>query len=359
MSEFYKKFLYDDVRRLNPPSGRQIFLAAFGKHPGWDDHVEDLGLETESLILARTILYVDGIGGQINAGAWEKLDPSQQLAEFKHLFLWYRPGQFLLGRMWSSSDGKGRTRYPMVVCAHCAGLPLPWAVNQVLPRLEQIEKDCLLTQSASDVRAILERSRAELRSAMDNVATDTSPPILSPTTLAEFVAHPALGPNQEGWLRIIYQMQSQMAAFAPGKLNLKGDLSSLRPQQIRVPRSHDALPAALLLWTRFFLSQVDPATPLLLTLPMEEPWLDVTLGEPASQELFCLRASPKALPLASEVPYNLDLESKANAQKVLANFQAGGGTIIPLTAGGQQDDASPDQPSAPHKWFRWFKGGIA
>ena len=67
-------------------------------------------------------------------------------------------------------------------------------------------------------------------------------------------------------------------------------------------------------WSGFFLTQVDPQTPLLLTVPLEEPWLEVTFGEPASQELFALRATPKAMPLASEVPYNLSPEFRERAR---------------------------------------------
>ena len=99
MSEFYKQFLLEDLRGVTPAAARPFFLAAFGKHPGWDDHVEDLGLETGSLIFAKTLLYVQGIGGQIDSGAWEKLDATQQLASFKHLFVWQRAGQFLIGRL--------------------------------------------------------------------------------------------------------------------------------------------------------------------------------------------------------------------------------------------------------------------
>src|SRR5688572_26237113 len=166
MSDFYRRFLSEDVRKMGAPSGRQIFLAAFGKHPGWDDHVEDLGLDSESLVYVKSRLYVQGIGGQIDSGAWEKLDDSQRLASFKHLLLWQRGQQFIIGRMWSSSDGKGRTRYPLIVCAHYAGVPLEWALAQVLPRLEQIEQACLSTNSAADVRGLLERHRSELRSAL-------------------------------------------------------------------------------------------------------------------------------------------------------------------------------------------------
>ena len=142
MSDFYKKFLLEDPRRLSP-NGRYVALAAFGKHPGWDDHVEDLGLETESLNLAKTVLYVNGIGGQIDSGAWEKLDAEHQLPAFRHVFVWQRSGQFLIGRLWSSSDGKGRKRYPMVVCLHFAGVPLGWALKPALALLAQLEEGCL------------------------------------------------------------------------------------------------------------------------------------------------------------------------------------------------------------------------
>jgi len=164
MSDFPKKFLLEDARRFGP-GGRYAGLAAFGKHPGWDDHVEDLGLETESLNLAKKILYVNGIGGQIDSGAWAKLDPEQQLPAFKHVFAWQRSGQILLGRLWSSSDGKGRKLYPMVVCFHFAGVTLDWALKHGLPALAELEIGCVNTASAADVRSLLGRHRAALREA--------------------------------------------------------------------------------------------------------------------------------------------------------------------------------------------------
>jgi len=188
MSESFKKFLMEDGRRLNPGNGRQVFLGAFGKHPGWDDHVEDLGLESESLIFAKKLIYVEGIGGQIDAGAWEKLDPAQQLPSFKHVFVWHRSGQFLIGRMWSSSDGKGRTRYPMVICAHCVGVPLSWALDQVLPRLESMERACLQTRDAADVRAILARYRNELRNSLADMIPETELAPVSAENRARFLA---------------------------------------------------------------------------------------------------------------------------------------------------------------------------
>ena len=293
MSDFLKKFLLEDSRRFSP-SGRFVALAAFGKHPGWDDHVEDLGLETESLNFAKTSLYVNGIGGQIDSGAWEKLDPAQQLPGFKHLLVWQRSGQILLGRLWSSSDGKGRKRYPLVVCLHFMGVTLGWALKQGLPALADLEQGCVATNSAGDVRALLARKRAALREALQSTDGKGEYAAVTPEALHR-ILNPAGNSIREGFLRVLYQLQSQFSGFAPGTFNV----ASVRVQQIRVPVAADTPEQALLFWSRFFLVYLDASVPLLLTLPLETNWVDVTAGEPESHEMFCLRATPKAVPLVS------------------------------------------------------------
>jgi len=361
MSDFYRRFLMEDVPRATAGTNKQIFLGAFGKHPGWDDHVEDLGLETASLVQAKSLFYVQGIGGEIDAGAWEKLDDSQRLPAFKHVFVWQRPGQYLVGRLWASSDGKGRTRYPMVVCAHCAGVSLFWALDQVLPRLEQIEQACVTTQSAEEVRAILGRHRTDLRSAASGQTTELSPPNLDTSFITRFAARPELGPQQEGWLRILYSVQSQFGAFARGKFNPKAAPSLLRPQQIRVPRAADSISKSIVQWSSFFLSQVDPQTPILLTVPLEEQWVDVTVGEPASQEMFCLRATPKAVPLASEVPYNLSPEFVQRGRQLLGALEAGRppASILSNSNDGPAPVPAPDAGAPRNKFLKWFGGSAA
>jgi formylglycine-generating enzyme required for sulfatase activity len=356
MSDFYKKFLTEDVPKVTPGTNKQIFLGGFGKHPGWDDHVEDLGLETESLIQAKTLFYVQGIGGEIDGGAWEKLDETQRLPGFKHVFVWHRPGQMLLGRLWSSSDGKGRTRYPMVVCAHCSGVALSWALDQVLPRLEQVERECVATQSAADVRSILGRYRTELRNAVSGQMTDLGPPTLDTAFITKFAARPELGPQQEGWMRLLYAVQNQFSAFAKGKFNPKADATTIRPQQVRAPRAADSVAMALLQWTNFFLTQVDPQTPVLLTAPLEQPWIDVTLGQPGRQEVFCLRATPKAVPPASEVPYNLSEDFRGHARNVLSALEAGRPPSSILAAE-PSVSAAPSSAGPQRKGlFKWFGG---
>jgi len=318
MSDFLKKFLIQDPRRTGA-GGAYVALAAFGKHPGWDDHVEDLGLETEGLNLAKTVLYVDGIGGQIDSGAWEKLDAAQQLPAFNHLFVWQRSGQILVGRLWSSSDGKGRTRYPMVVCLHFAGVTLASALKEALPALAQLHEGCVAATSADDVRSLLARKRAALRESIRPSAARAEYAPVNPDVLHR-ILRSGDSAAREGFVRVMYQIQSQLGAFAPRKFNAA---SAPRPQQIRVPVAAENPEQALLFWTRFLLTQLDESAPLLLTLPLDAGWMDVTVGEPGSHELFCLRASPKAVPLVSEVPYTLEGDFQTKADEFLDRFERG------------------------------------
>src|SRR5438874_1572363 len=110
---------------MNRKDSVKVHVAAFGKHPGWDDHIEEIGLDSAQLVNAKRVLYTECIGGNIDSGVWEKLDSDKQIP-FKHTFYWRtgEPGAGLLvGKMWASRDGKGRTKYPMIVCAQVEGVP--------------------------------------------------------------------------------------------------------------------------------------------------------------------------------------------------------------------------------------------
>src|SRR5437660_1579127 len=154
MSAFLKEFLLEEGKRLNAA----ISVAAFGKHPAWKDFMEPVGLDTQSLIIARDTLYEKGIRGQIESGAWTKLAPEEQVPAFGHLFVWLRSRNFILGRMWASSDKANPPRkgYPMIVCAHCTGLPLDWAGTNLLPQLEEISDVCKI-RTPDEVDATIKR----------------------------------------------------------------------------------------------------------------------------------------------------------------------------------------------------------
>lgn len=349
MGAFIKGFLLEDPRRLMGTQGIQLFLGAFGKHPGWDDHIEDIGLDTESLVAAKQNLYVNGIGRQIDSAAWDKLGEADALGAFKHNFLWSRGGQFVIGRMWSSSDGKGRTRYPMVVACHCVQVPLAPATRKILPLLLQLELACKRVKTAADVRSAIAQSLNQLRFAICDLGSDLQQPATLADSERKVLDAIGSGAREEGLLRVMYQVQTHMNAFSRGRFSVKADDASLRPQHIRVPAAADNPVDSLLIWNRIFDSALDPASPRLFLIPDGEGWLDVIVGEPSEQEFFCLRAAPKAMPLASEVPYNLEPGFRERTQKFFTDLRDGKIAPQPASSTLRQSTTSFTQ--------RWFKGG--
>ena len=289
----------------DPDETAQIHLAVFGKHPGWDDHIEDLGLETECLVSAKRMLYIQGIGGNIDSGTWNELAEVQQLDGFRHLFVWRLAGELLLGRMWSSSDGKGRTRYPMITVAQCRRLPLSWALSQVLPRLEVVQSRCTQTESAAEVQNIVNRVRAELRQTIYQVPPVASPPAVSVNPLAQLADYPEMGPDHQGLLRVLYQIERNLAPYRRGRANADADAGAAL---IRVPKCAENPDEAFSLWIQFLLELIEEKTSILALLPINEAWLDLIVGEPPDNELYCVRAAPQALPLTTQIPYHLDDE---------------------------------------------------
>ena len=285
-----------------------VYLSAFGKHPGWDDHIEDIGIETNHLAALKQLLYVQGIGGTIDSGAWDNLTDVQRAEGFHHVFVSRSAGTIVVGRLWSSTDGKGRARYPMVVCAECVNLPLRWAVQEILPRLEALQARCEAVTTAADVLAITDQAREEYRALA--AAADPAPNelVISPRTLAFLAESPEMGENHEGLLRVLYEIEREMSPYLRGHYAASVKSGELRPAQMRVPACGESPEEAILQWVEFLLGQLDPAAEMWALVRLDQRWVDLFVGAPAPQQFFCFQASREALPLASEIPYTLDEE---------------------------------------------------
>ena len=130
-------------------------LAIFGKHPGWNDHLDDIGVTSNALIAAKQILYVQGIGGVVDSGQWDSEAANADiLPAFRHLFYWVDQRSLLVGRFWSSSDGKGRTKYPMIACVHLEGRTEP-GLPDATALLENMETRCKAVTTANEVTSIV------------------------------------------------------------------------------------------------------------------------------------------------------------------------------------------------------------
>jgi len=261
MSAFTKYFLRD---RIDNAEGAAEYFGIFGKHPGWDDHIEDLPLPTLSIVTAKQLLYVHGIGSQISSGAWERLSEDASLPEFNHHLLWVRGRQFLAGRVWASRDGKRRAHFPMIALVHGINLPLEAAFGPVLSQLEEVEAGCRATTSADDVRNVIARVSSEA-------------PIL-----------PDQPPDDCG---------ATLRVARSSALGLARDLRGNLPPRCRLPADPIDTLRSLRFWSRVCTSLASPDIPLVFLAAHGAPWIDVLAREPTPAQFFCLRAGLSALPI--------------------------------------------------------------
>lgn len=314
----------------------RVFVGAFGKHPAWDDHLDDLGLDTERLVSIKRVLYAEGISANVDSGAWENLDPSQRLDAFDHDFLWWVPlnnaPDVTIGRLAASTDGKGRSKYPMVLIAQCSGCSLPWAAHQVPAMFAQTRERRRQAQTQDQVRAEVDLLRAELNAQIAsaprlNASTpgDGRSIVLDAASASALVE--ALAQEQpEALARSLYAIRTQCAGFLPDtdvhtpatptniRLPLPASLASGSSEAASfVPASPAAASVALSGWLTILLLTLDPATPVLLVKPAAGSWVDALVGEPGPQQVFALRAGEARVSKVSDVPFTLDAEAQRRA----------------------------------------------
>jgi hypothetical protein len=302
MSDFVRTFLNEDWENL--PGAPHLYVGAFGKHPGWNDHLDDIGLLTGSLATLRQVLYGSGIASQIESAAWDKAGPEKTLAGFDHLLVWTRPGEAIVGQMTASKDGKGRARYPMVVVAHCIGMSFDRIADEVLPALEKAAAQCGITTTPLGVLGALNEAQQSLRGRL-SAPSEMVQAIDSQRGIEAWTAH--FFKDRLPLQRLFYHMESNLRMFEPGSEEWCQGTSPARSRVLRVPvvpgaSNTDTLNA----WLSFLGTQLEPAVPLLGLLPRGQPWLDVIVGEPAPADFFALRANLVGMPLITEIPYQID-----------------------------------------------------
>ncbi len=298
-----------------------LWLGAFGKHPGWNDHMDDQGLETERLIAAKRVIYMEGVAAAIDSGAWDKLDPAQRLDEFGHEFIWRSGGEMVLGRLWSSRDGKGRSKYPLVLCAQYRDLPAAWALDTFMPRLASLEDQIKRASTADMVIASLDAARAALRELAANRPTDPG------THDSAFPAdRPEFGADQAGLMRILYQAEREWGPYLAGSHETsRARLDAPeRSHHIRVPGCAASATGRLKVWHQFATRLTASWVSCLIVTPRDNTWADVIVGEPIGPQLFCLKAGESRIPLSSDIPYNIDAQTVVVMRQRIASLNTTG-----------------------------------
>ena len=139
---FQKSFLRDF-----PPGKPAAVLALFGKHPAWNDHMDDLGLSTPSLRTCKKLLYLQGIA----ANAARQQATTSEVAAYGHMLLWIRGREAVLLRLVESADGRGRGYFPLVGAIHFESGSLQDALRVSITALQTFTRNCARLGNRHDV----------------------------------------------------------------------------------------------------------------------------------------------------------------------------------------------------------------
>ncbi|MFT3784275.1 MAG: hypothetical protein QM790_19885 [Nibricoccus sp.] len=293
--KFFSDFLNEDWS--DRPAGPRIYLGAFGKHPGWNDHF-DVGLETESLVVAKQIVYQQGIRAEIESQTWEKLAEADRLPGFDHWFLWLRPRECLLGYLWSSRDGKGRSLYPLTLCAHIVDLPISWVWTSVVPAFEYLFAALKAASTSGRVVSTVAEALDGLRAQHPEAAAREAAGFVGTAGLASLAE--VLRGDSMMLYPVYHDIVERLSPFAPGALNFKSVSHSPRAQALRLPAINGSVAETINAWSGFLMSELDPGMPLLAIMPTGGTWADFIVGQPTGGDLFRIRAGTKHVPFATD-----------------------------------------------------------
>jgi hypothetical protein len=278
MTRFLKIFLRD---RLN----QTVQLAGFGKHPAWDDHIDDLGLATETLVAVRRILYSEGIASQVSSGAWNRLEEAGQAMEFDHRFVWSREAQSVIGGIWASSDGKGRGHFPMVVCLQIA-VDGRRAVRGFLAPLEQLGADFRGAKEQKKFRDVFAEAQCRLLRRNEGAVGIGSDPI-SETSAGDLPKQ-----REEAILNGMVALSQGVRTYQK-----RGARDTEASAHFRLPAISPRRKESLEFWTGYLETRLDFRLPCLTIASAGLGPIDVIAGEPEFRHFFCLRAPESDLPM--------------------------------------------------------------
>jgi len=267
MTRFSKVFLRE-------PSRGQVYLAGFGKHPAWDDHIDDIGLETDSLVIAKQVIYSEGIASQISSGVWNQLETSHHAIDFDHRFVWRRAAQCILGGIWASTDGKGRTHFPLVICLQSDG-PSLGVVGRFLDPIERLGKAWKQEKTKEGVHAARNRMASEIYASYSR----------TPGEVFSLEGNP----DENTFLPVLLALSAGFNGRTGSDFGTSGF-------HFRLPGISTGAAENLGFWAGYIDRYHHQGLPCLAIAPTGKRFVDLIAGEPQSREFFCLRADEVALP---------------------------------------------------------------
>ncbi len=307
MPAFLRKLMSRLPSGLLSSRAPQATLGAFGKHPGWNDHIDpDIGLDAR-LVEFKQVIYLDGIRDRA-IPSWHKADP-EQLIPFQHIFAWRANGDVVVGRMWYSRDGRGRDDFPMVVAAHTSGLPLSWALANALPLIDRAEGSLRRSDDRQVAISTVEQANQDLAAIVQHASVADGQEV-DAGALATLIDAPDVG--ETGLLRVLHVLKD--SDF--------GQTVATHAEQVRVPRVASTAAQGIRLWAAAIEAVLGIAPSMLFFAPIDQTWLDILVGLPDPGQFLALRSSLKLIPLTTEIAYTIDSDFSAQKRALLIQARA-------------------------------------
>ena len=319
-------------------------IGVFGKHPAWDDFLPDLivpptagGLDSSLRNLRRTLIE-QGVAAVIENGTVDGWQAGDRLAGFDHSFVGRPAGDessaFVCGRIHDSVDGRGRTRYPLVLAAHVSadatgGLSggeataarREWCFERGLAGLANLHARLAAAESKQAVIAQATEAAAGLSRALDAQlpATRPGPDETGEAALIALDDYLDVAPatGERAVLSVLFEMNNRLAPFSASSRQ-RGPVPE-RPEHLRLPAGSMVTAEAMRLWARLLLGELRRDADVLLIAPNDpdtlyhenageegENWIDLIVGPAAPASTLCLFGSPRRIPIATAVPFHFD-----------------------------------------------------
>ncbi len=281
-------------------AGEDVGVTAFGKHPGWADHIDDIPIPAPELRRVRELLYARGIRRVIDRGGWAELPDERRLSGFDHRFLWFLDGAAVIGRMVRSTDASGRSAYPFVMCAQCPAEFAGWFVRDGGAILDRLAARCREISESEGVQAAVREADEQLRS----LRSEAEEPARTSTWTQD--AADGQTPGRIGVYRILYQIEREMRAFGAGTKGSSAEKFDPSARHIRLAGRGGDAGEELLASAGFVREHVAPGTAVLAVCSGDAAWCDVIVGELDDAALKPIMVNGSGMRPASEEAYELD-----------------------------------------------------
>jgi hypothetical protein len=284
----------------------RVHIGVFGKHPGWDDFFS-LGLDTDFLLHAQDVLLVQGVGSNLQSGAWAEQDEDRIHELLERVFIWSRTDGTAVGLVWPSEDSKGR-RFPLFACADYEGMSPDEVVEVSMPHLRALRQECEEATRRTEVISATDHTLKKLRQVPQSEhSLETVHRIISEAGAINEVATELRDDDPDRLYRVFYEFREKAEPFYFQRYaELRERDESPPPAHVRLPAAGDGPLHDARLWTWVMRSQIGPAAPLLVLAPDQGDWVDLILGDPTGEELYCLGLPRAEIPVAADVPYKID-----------------------------------------------------